>query len=186
VADLAGGTGHYLAAVLDALPHRYGVCVDLSVPALRRAARAHSRAAAVGSDVWRPLPFADSSAALVLSVFGPRSATETGRILAPGGALIIAIPGTGHLRELRRALGLIGIDARKQDRIDHAHRDLRRSGITAVTFQLNMDHADLAALVTMGPNARHIAPPVLAARIRAMPSAVSVTIDVRIMVFSTG
>jgi 23S rRNA (guanine745-N1)-methyltransferase len=31
VADLAGGTGYYLAGILDALPHRYGACIDLSV-----------------------------------------------------------------------------------------------------------------------------------------------------------
>src|SRR6266566_5538961 len=70
VVDLAGGTGHYLAGVLDALTHRQGACIDLSVPALRRAARAHPRAAALGADVWRPLPLADRSAALVLSIFG--------------------------------------------------------------------------------------------------------------------
>ena len=83
VVDLAGGTGHYLAGVLDALPHRNGACLDLSVPALRRAARAHPRAAALGADVWRPLPLADRSAALALGIFGPRNAAETGRILGP-------------------------------------------------------------------------------------------------------
>jgi 23S rRNA (guanine745-N1)-methyltransferase len=101
VVDLAGGTGHYLAGVLDALPHRHGVCLDLSVPALRRAARAHPRAAALGADVWQPLPFADRSAALVVSIFGPRNAAETGRVLAPDGTLIIAAPGPRHLGELR-------------------------------------------------------------------------------------
>ncbi|MGH3251668.1 MAG: putative RNA methyltransferase, partial [Trebonia sp.] len=37
VLDLAGGTGYYLALVLDALDARLGACVDLSAPALRRA-----------------------------------------------------------------------------------------------------------------------------------------------------
>ena len=92
VADLAGGTGYYLAGVLDALPHRHGACIDLSVPALRRAARAHRRAAALGADVWRPLPLAHRSTALVLSIFGPRNAAETGRVLTPDGMLLIATP----------------------------------------------------------------------------------------------
>jgi 23S rRNA (guanine745-N1)-methyltransferase len=70
VVDLAGGTGYYLAKILDALPHRHGVCLDLSAPALRRAARAHPRAAAIGADVWQHLPLATDSAAVVLSVFG--------------------------------------------------------------------------------------------------------------------
>jgi hypothetical protein len=56
VVDLAGGTGHYLSAVLDVSPHRHGLCVEASTPALRRAARAHSRAAAIGADAWSPLP----------------------------------------------------------------------------------------------------------------------------------
>ena len=75
---------------MDALPRRHRVCIDLSVPALRRAARAHRRAAALGADVWQPLPLAGRSAAVMLSIFGPRNAAETGRILAPDGTLIIA------------------------------------------------------------------------------------------------
>src|ERR1700747_2335880 len=88
VLDLAGGTGYYLARVLDALGGRLGTCVDLSAPALRRAARAHPRAAALGADAGGRLPLADESAALVLSVFGPRNPAEIRRVLAPGGTLI--------------------------------------------------------------------------------------------------
>jgi 23S rRNA (guanine745-N1)-methyltransferase len=183
VADLAGGTGYYLARILDALPHRPGVCIDLSVPALRRAARAHPRAAAVGADVWQPLPLADRSAALALSIFGPRNATETGRILIPGGIVIIATPGPGHLRELQRPLGMIGIDQHKPQRLVGAYRDYARSAGTSVDYRLSLDHTDLAALVSMGPSARHITPQVLAARIRSLPSPFTVTVDLQIRVF---
>ena len=183
VADLAAGTGHYLSGVLEARPHRRGVCLDLSVPALRRAARAHPRAAAVGADIWQPLPLATRSVALALSVFGPRNAAETGRVLGPGGALIMATPGPAHLGELRRPLGLIGIDGQKARRIAGAYRDYDLSGLTIVNYQLSLDHASLAALVTMGPSARHISPESLATRIRALPSPVAVTVDVQIRVF---
>ena len=183
VADLAAGTGHYLSGVLEALPHRRGVCLDLSVPALRRAARSHPRAAAVGADIWRSLPLAACSVALALSIFGPRNAAETGRVLRPGGALIMATPGPAHLGELRRPLGLIGIDREKPRRIAGVYRDWALSGLTIVNYQLSMDHADLAALVTMGPSARHISPQSLAARIRALPSPVTVTVDVQFRVF---
>lgn len=183
VVDLAGGTGYYLAGILDALPHRHGTCFDLSVPALRRAARAHLRAAAVGADVWRPLPLADRSAALVLSVFGPRNAAETGRILTPGGTLIIAVPGTGHLRELRCPLAMIGIDPRKPQRLTTTYRDYDRSGVTSLNYQLSLDHADLTGLVSMGPTARHTTPQELTARISALPSPFTVTVDLQISIF---
>jgi 23S rRNA (guanine745-N1)-methyltransferase len=183
VADLAGGTGYYLAGLLDALPHRHGACLDLSLPALRRAARAHPRAVALGADVWQPLPLADRSAALVLSIFGPRNAAETSRILIPGGTLIIAAPGTGHLRELRRPLGIIGIDRRKPQRLAGTYRDYARSGVTSVNYQLSLNHADLTALVSMGPSARHITPQALAARISFLPSPFTVTVDLQIRVF---
>jgi 23S rRNA (guanine745-N1)-methyltransferase len=183
VADLAAGTGHYLSGVLEALPHRHGVCLDLSVPALRRAARSHPRAAAVGADIWQPLPLAARSAALALSIFGPRNAAETARVLGPGGALIMATPGPAHLGELRRPLGLIGIDRQKPRRIAGAYRDWAQSGLTIVNYQLSLDHGSLAALVTMGPSARHISPEALATRIRALPSPVTVTVDVQFRVF---
>jgi 23S rRNA (guanine745-N1)-methyltransferase len=184
VVDLAGGTGHYLAGVLDAVPHRHGACLDLSVPALRRAARVHPRVAALGADVWQPLPLADRSAALVLSIFGPRNAAETGRVLTPGGTLIIAVPGSRHLGELQRPLGMIGIDQRKPRRLADTYRDYARSDVTSVNYLLSLDHADLTTLVSMGPSARHITPQALAARIRSLPSPFTVTVDLQIRVFA--
>jgi 23S rRNA (guanine745-N1)-methyltransferase len=183
VVDLAGGTGYYLAHVLDALPGRAGLCVDLSAPALRRAARAHPRAAAIGADAWRSLPLAGHSASLMLSVFGPRNAVETSRVLAPGGTMIVAAPGTTHLEELRGPIGIIGVDADKSRRIADAFGDYEPVGEADVRFGLRLDHAGLTALVAMGPSARHIAPETLTARIRAMPGPVMVTADVRVRAF---
>ncbi len=178
VLDLAGGTGYYLARVLDALGGRLGACVDLSAPALRRAAGAHPRAAAIGADAWQPLPLAAGSAALVLSVFGPRNAAEIRRVLAPDGTLIVATAGADHLMELRGPLGLIGIDERKTARLADAYRDYARCAVTAVRYQLRLGHADLTDLVAMGPSARHIGADVLAARVAALPAPVTVTVDV--------
>ena len=180
VLDLAGGTGYYLAAVLDARAALLGACIDLSAPALRRAARAHPRAAALGADAWRPLPLADGCAALVLSVFGPRNAAEIRRVLVPGGALIVCTPGASHLRETRDALGLIGIDARKEDRLADAFAGYAVSGVTPVRYELRLGHADLTDLVAMGPNARHTGADVLAARVAALPDPFPVTVDVTV------
>jgi len=78
---------------------------------------------------------------------------------------------------------MIGIDQRKPQRLVGAHRDYTRSGVTTVNYRLSLDHADLTALVSMGPSARHIAPQALAARIRSLPSPFTVTVDLRIRVF---
>jgi len=180
VLDLAGGTGYYLAQVLDALGGRLGACVDLSAPALRRAARAHPRAVALGADAWQSLPFADGAAALVLSVFGPRNAAEIRRVLAPGGTLLVATPSAGHLAELREALGLIGIDERKTERLAEAYGGYADSSVTPVRYQLRLGHAELTNLVAMGPSARHIAADELAGRVAALPAAVTVTVDVEV------
>jgi 23S rRNA (guanine745-N1)-methyltransferase len=180
VLDLAGGTGYYLARVLDALPARPGACVDLSAPALRRAARAHPRAAALGADAWQRLPLADGSATLVLSVFGPRNAAEIRRVLAPGGALIIAVPGADHQRELRGSLGLIGIDERKSARLADAFGGYQGGAVTGVRYQLPLGHADLTDLVAMGPSARHIAADALPGLVAALPDPVAVTVDVEL------
>ena len=182
VVDLAGGAATTSPPSWTPCRAWQGACIDLSVPALRRAARAHPRAAALGADVWRPLPLADRSAALVLSIFGPRNAAETGRILTPEGTLLIAAPGPGHLRELQRPLGMIGIDRRKPQRLARTYRDYARSDVTSVNYQLSLDHADLSALVSMGPSARHITPQQLAARIGSLPSPCTVTVDLQVSV----
>jgi 23S rRNA (guanine745-N1)-methyltransferase len=180
VIDLAGGTGYYLALVLDALDARLGACVDLSAPALRRAAGAHPRAAALGADAWQHLPLADGSAALVLSVFGPRNPAEIRRVLAPDGTLLVATPGPDHLMEVRQSLGLIGIDERKTARLADAYGDYARTAVTAVRYQLRLGHADLTDLVAMGPSARHVGADALAARVAALPAPVTVTVDVEV------
>lgn len=180
VLDLAGGTGYYLAQVLDAVGGRLGACVDLSAPALRRAAKAHPRATAIGADAWGRLPLADGSAALVMSVFGPRNPAEIRRVLASDGTLIVVTPGPDHLIEPRRALGLIGIDDRKADRLADAYGDYGRAAVSAVRYELRLGHADLTNLVAMGPSARHIGADELANRIAALPAPVTVTVDVEV------
>ena len=182
VVDLAGGTGYYLARVLDSLSERLGACLDLSAPALRRAARAHARAAAIGADAWQPLPLADGSATVVLSVCGPRNAGEIRRVLAPGGALIVATPAADHLRELREPLGMIGVDERKTERLADAYGDFARAELRVLRWKLSLDHGDVAAVAAMGPSARHIEAGDLTARVSGLPSPVTVTVDFEIRV----
>jgi 23S rRNA (guanine745-N1)-methyltransferase len=77
---------------------------------------------------------------------------------------------------------MISIDRRKAQRLAGNYRDYARSGVTRVNYQLSLNHADLTALASMGPSARHITPQALAARIRSLPCPFTVTVDLQIRV----
>ena len=187
VVDIGAGTGHHLAAVLDALPDRRGIAVDASTAALRRAARSHPRAAAVGADVWKPLPLRDEIATIVLSVFAPRNASETARILAPGGALLAVTPTTRHLAELVGPLGLLSVPDEKEGRLDAKLAGklelAQRRKIEPAMF-LTRDEA--AQIVRMGPSAWHVDEQSLDERLAALPEPLAVTLSVTLSVFRRG
>lgn len=182
VVDLGAGTGHYLARVLDSLPGARGIAIDASPAALRRAARAHDRVAAVGADAWKPLPLRDGIATLVLSVFAPRNASEMARILTGGGggsrpaALLAVTPTTRHLHELVGPLGLLSVPDDKEDRLD-----TQLASRFTVTGRRPIEHAmfltrdECAQLVRMGPSAWHIDEQALAERLAALPDPLTVT-----------
>jgi 23S rRNA (guanine745-N1)-methyltransferase len=156
ILDLGAGTGWYLARVLDRLPGRTGLALDLSKHALRRAARAHERIAAVACDAWRPLPVRDNVAALVISVFAPRNGPEIARVVRPGGALLVVTPTGRHLAELVERLGLLTVDERKDERLAaalDAHLELERRREHERSLELTP--GDIANAVAMGPSARH-------------------------------
>lgn len=162
IVDIGCGTGHYLAAVLP--PGRLGLGLDVSVPAARRAARAHPDVGVVVADCWRPIPVRTGVAAVVLNVFAPRNAQEFARILHPDGRLVVVTPTADHLGELISALGLagvgvLGVDADKQQRLRHGLADRFTLGeSTRVTTPLCLSGGDAAALVGMTPSAHHLDP----------------------------
>jgi 23S rRNA (guanine745-N1)-methyltransferase len=176
VVDLGAGTGQHLARVLDALPDRIGLALDASAPALRRAARAHPRAAAIGADAWRDLPLRDDAATVILSVFAPRNPAEMARVLAPGGALLAVTPTTRHLYELVGPLGLLSVPEDKADRLDeqlgaHFSLDDRRT----VEHAMFLNREEAAQLVRMGPSAWHVDEQTVAERLALLPDPLTVT-----------
>jgi 23S rRNA (guanine745-N1)-methyltransferase len=176
VLDIGAGTGYYLARVLDALPDAPGIAIDSSQPALRRAARAHPRAAAVGADAWRELPLRDGVAALILSVFAPRNPAEMARVLAEGGSLIAVTPTTRHLFELVGPLGLLSVPDDKADRLDEqlgSHFELSERRNVEHAMFLNREEA--AQLVRMGPSAWHVDEQTVAERLALLPDPLTVT-----------
>jgi 23S rRNA (guanine745-N1)-methyltransferase len=186
VVDLAGGIGYYLAAVLDSVAGRVGICLDLSKAQLRRAARAHPRAAAVGADVWQELPLTDRCAGVALSVFGPRNPAELARVLVPQGVLLLVTPTVHHLHELVAPLGMLTVDAAKPQRLAAKLQGLRLVSDQTLSYQLRLRHDQVADLVTMGPSAHHITGSELAARVGALPEPVTATVSARLAAYRPG
>lgn len=176
VVDAGVGTGSYLSRVLDAAPAAVGLGLDVSKPALRRAARAHPRAAAVLADLWRPLPIADASASLILNVFAPRNGAELRRILRPGGTLLVVTPTPTHLQELISAHGLIGVDPDKETRLQEALAAHFAAAPAALhERQLHLTAAEARTLIGMTPSAHHVPAATLPTTAMTVTAAVQVT-----------
>jgi 23S rRNA (guanine745-N1)-methyltransferase len=179
VVDVGAGTGHQLARVLDALPERLGLALDTSTAALRRAARAHPRAAAVGADVWRELPLRNGVAALMLSVFAPRNAAEMARVLAPDGLLVAVTPTTRHLFEIVGPLGLLSVPEDKAERLDEqlaSHFSLL--GRRSIEYSMFLTRDEAAQIVRMGPSAWHVDEQAVEERLALLPDPLTVTVSV--------
>jgi 23S rRNA (guanine745-N1)-methyltransferase len=187
VVDVGGGTGYHLARVLEALPAAVGLVVDAAKPALRRAARAHPRIAAVRADAWGALPLADHAAAVLLDVFAPRHGAELHRVLAADGVLLVATPTPAHLAELHFALAgatgvrLLQIDPDKPDRVSSTLTPwFRPAGETIHTRRLALARTHARAVVEMGPSAPHTDPAALARAVAALPEPLPVTASIQI------
>lgn len=133
VADLGCGEGTYLDRLarcfdLDA----FGV--DLSAAAIEAAARRHKGPLWIVANADRTLPFEDGVLDLVLSIDGRRNPSESARVLAPGGALVVAVPAEDDMAELREAvLGqaqsvdrAVAVEAEMSGRFELVERTLAR------------------------------------------------------------
>lgn len=103
VADLGCGEGTYLASVAARFEcEAFGV--DISVRAIEAAAKRHPGITWIVANADRRLPFTDRSLDLVLSIDGRRNPAECARVLAPDGTLVVAVPASDDLFELRTAV----------------------------------------------------------------------------------
>lgn len=176
IVDVGAGTGFHLARLLDRLPAARGLALDVSKPALRRAARAHPRLAAVAADTWSPLPLGDAAAAAVIDVFAPRNSPEIARVLREDGVAAFVTPAPGHLQELVTALGLLTVDEHKRERLAEQlapHLDIVATH--DLEWRLHLDRAAARDAAGMGPTAFHVDAPELAERVAELPQPVDVT-----------
>lgn len=181
LADLGGGTGAYAAAVLDARPELRGVVLDASVPAVRVAARAHERLAAVSADVWTGIPLRDASVDVALRIFAPGSASEVQRILAPGGTAVVVVPDADHMRELGHGLKLLKVPAGKADEVAVSIPDARLVSREEVRSRVELTVEQALDAVFMGPNAFHQDRAKVAAVLEGWTAPISVTLAVTVL-----
>ncbi|MCG6566729.1 putative RNA methyltransferase [Tessaracoccus sp. ZS01] len=157
VLEVGAGTGYYLAHTLDALPDAQGLATDVSVAAAKRAARVHPRAGAVVADTWAGLPVADGAVDALLCVFAPRNPAEFGRVLEPGGRLVVVVPLPTHLREIRARHGLLDVPEDKAEAVTAAFPGWD-AGTTTVERTADLTAEQTHDLIAMGPNAFHGSP----------------------------
>lgn len=177
IVEIGAGTGYYLSHTLDDVEGARGVGLDVSVHAAKHLAKCHPRVGSVVADAWQRLPLRDESVDVITVVFAPRNPEEFARVLKPGGQVIVLAADRGHLAELREPLGIIEVEAGKVDRlIEQAKGHLTPVGESVpIEYPMTLDRESIAAQIAMSPSARHIGPEALAARVAALPPAMTVT-----------
>ncbi|MFC5268599.1 putative RNA methyltransferase [Kribbella qitaiheensis] len=184
IVEVGAGTGYYLAGVVGDGSERWGLALDVSRYAARRAAKVHPRVGSVICDAWREIPLRDDAAQVILNVFAPRNAEEMTRVLAPGGSLLVVTPNQAHLAELVGVLGMVRVDEEKERRLTESLAgSFEKIGSEAVETVMRLDHPAVERLVAMTPSARHTEPGELTERIAVLPDPVEVTLSVTLSIW---
>jgi 23S rRNA (guanine745-N1)-methyltransferase len=158
IVDVGCGEGWYLGHLQQRLADTVGCFfgVDVAKTAVQLAAKRYPMTQFVVADVWHKLPFVEGSITVLLNLFAPRNPAEFARVLAPGGLLLIVIPQPQHLQQLRDRLGLLDIEAEKQQKVVSQLADnFTLQTIESVTIEMDLDHTALTNLVQMTPNYWH-------------------------------
>lgn len=139
--DAGCGEGHHLGAFKAA----YGVDahgVDISVPAIEAAAKRYRDCTWVVANADRFIPYADGSFAGVATITARLNPDEFRRVLAPGGRLLVVIPGADDLIELREAVQGEAVERDRRERtiaMFATRFELERSESVAIEAKLDRE-----------------------------------------------
>jgi 23S rRNA (guanine745-N1)-methyltransferase len=150
VLELGCGEGFFLGHVAKARAIATSYGLDLSVDAVKLAARTLKQSLILRADLLQPLPFADGSLDLVQSIFAPRPLAEIRRVLRPGGHALFVYPQADHWHELRAFLPLAKIG---DEKLATANLDgFSPVTVVNVSEKRELTHAQLVDLVEMSPS----------------------------------
>lgn len=185
VLDAGTGTGWYLRQLLDRLDGAVdAIGLDISKFALRRAARRNAAAVNLVWDLWQPLPVEAGRVDVVLVVFAPRNAAEFARVLKPSGRLVVVTPRPGHLAEIARPAGLLGIQPDKEAALAAGvEPEFALESSSPVTIPLRLDPDDVSNVALMGPAGHHLDQRELDRMAAALPAWTDATAQFTVSVF---
>jgi 23S rRNA (guanine745-N1)-methyltransferase len=156
----------------------YGL--DLSVDAVKLAARTLKQSLILRADLLNPLPFADGSLDLVQSIFAPRPLAEIQRVLRPGGYGLFVYPQADHWQEIRDFLTLAKIGDEKLPASEL--EGFVPCSSMHVTARRDLDHAALVDLVTMSPSIHRLEREATSWQTQ-LPERLTATLSVRLALF---
>ncbi len=149
VVELGCGEGFFLGHVA----HSHGIAtsygLDLSVDAVKLAAKTLKQSLILRADLLNPLPFANGSLDLVQSIFAPRPLAEIKRVLRPGGHALFVYPQADHWQELRAFLPLAKIG---EEKLPADPEGFVTAASSHVCARIELSHAVLVDLVEMSPS----------------------------------
>lgn len=180
--DLGCGEGFFLGHAVRSRGIATSYGLDLSVDAVKLAARGNPSSLILRADLLHPLPFADGSLDLIQSIFAPRPLAEIKRVLCPGGRALFVYPEADHWQEIRAFLPLAKIGDEKLPAADLEGFTVLAS--THVSARRELTHAQLVDLVEMSPSIHRLtreggAWPDL------LPAALTATLSVRVTLLGT-
>jgi 23S rRNA (guanine745-N1)-methyltransferase len=181
--DLGCGEGFFLDRMTraHAIPISYGL--DLSVHAVKLAARTLKQSLILRADLLDALPFADGSLDLVQSIFAPRPLAEIMRVLRPGGYTLLVHPEADHWQEIREFLPLAKIGG---DKLPVTQLDgFAVCSDQPITSKRELSHAMLIDLITMSPSIHRLEREQIAWP-DLLPPRLSATLSVRVLLLRKG
>jgi len=147
VADLGSGAGDLLGT-LSARLTIAGAGIDLSPAAAAHAARRYPGLTWIVANADRGLPFPGRSVRLLLSLHGRRNPAECERVLTSDGFLLMAVPASDDLVELRTLVsGQPPVRERSHSLLDEHREHFRLAERTVVRERPRLERTALLDLL---------------------------------------